>query len=385
METIRVLIADDEGEIRAALADLIASEEHLELVGAARDADEAVELASANRPDVALVDVQMPGGGGIRAARDILRLSPATRVLALSAYEDRATVVDMLSAGAVGYLVKGAAPEEIVRAIARTVRGQSSVSTEVMAEVVQELTAQRRRDELRVEERRGQRERIRRALAGDGLSMVYQPIWDLRLRTVVGMEALARFSLQPERPPHAWFAEAAAIGLGVELELFAIGLALADLPRLPDRTYLSLNVSHRTVMSDRLLDLIGDAPSERLVWEITEHEPVDDYATLTPALEHLRSFGSRVAIDDAGAGFASLRHTLMLSPDIIKLDLSLTHEIDLERRKRALAAALISFADEMDMAIVAEGIETKEELATLLALGVGFGQGFFLALPAPLG
>lgn len=383
VETIRVLIADDEADVRAALADLIASEENLQLVGAARDAAETVELAVAHHPDVAIIDVKMPGGGP-RAVREILKRSPGTRVLALSAYEDRSTVVRMLGAGAVGYLVKGTSSDEIVRAIGRAVQGQASVSTEVMAGVVHELTTQLEREETRVEERRERLDRIQRVLRGEGMAMVYQPIWDLRAQAVVGMEALARFSIAPDRPPNEWFDEAAELGLGVEMELLAIRAALADLHRIPDGAYLSLNLSHRTAMSTPLLGAIGAMSFDRLVWEITEHEPVEDYEALVPALEQLRARGSRVAIDDAGAGFASLRHTLMLSPDIIKLDISLTHEIDADRRKRALAAALISFADELDMAVVAEGIETQEELDTLLALGVRHGQGFHLARPAPL-
>lgn len=305
-----MLIADDEAEVRSAPADLIGSEEHLELVGAAGDADEAIELATGTRPDVALVDVKMPGGGGPRATREILRTSPQTRVLALSAYEDRRTVLEMLGAGAVGYLVKGTAPEEIVRAIDRAVRGQTSVSSEVMAGVVHELTAQLKREELRVEERRAKVDRIRRVLDGEGMSMVYQPIFDLHTHTVVGMEALARFSLEPERGPAEWFAEAAEVGLTTDIELVALTMAIGDLSRIPDEAYLSLNTSHRTAMSERILEVIDDASGPRLVIEITEHEPVEDYDALLTALDRLRKRGARVAIDDAGAGFASLKHTL---------------------------------------------------------------------------
>ena len=103
---------------------------------------------------------------------------------------------------------------------------------------------------------------------------------------------------------------------------------------------------------------------------------------LMVSLAELRASGVRIAIDDAGAGFASLRHTLRLAPDIVKLDISLTRGIDGDRARRALASALISFADEMSITIVAEGIETAEELETLLRLGVRFGQGFHLAEPA---
>jgi len=136
---ITVLIAEDEPGVRAALSDLISIEDELELVGAAADAQEAIDMAREHFPDVALLDVKMPLGGGPRAAREIRDLSPTTRVVALSAYEDRITVLEMLRAGAAGYLVKGTSAGEIVEAIRRSVRGQASLSTEVTAEVIHEL------------------------------------------------------------------------------------------------------------------------------------------------------------------------------------------------------------------------------------------------------
>jgi signal transduction histidine kinase len=136
---ITVLIAEDEPAVRAALSDLIEIEDELQLVGAAADAQEAIDMAREHKPDVALVDVKMPSGGGTRAAREIRDLSPATRVVALSAYEDRTTVLEMLRAGAAGYLVKGTSAGEIIEAIRRSVRGQASLSTEVTAEVIHEL------------------------------------------------------------------------------------------------------------------------------------------------------------------------------------------------------------------------------------------------------
>jgi signal transduction histidine kinase len=136
---ITVLIAEDEPAVREALADLIETDRELHLVGAAVDADQAIALAREHHPDVALLDVKMPSGGGPRASRAIRTLSPETRVVALSAYEDRATVLEMLRAGAAGYLVKGTSAREIVEAIRRSVRGQASLSTEVTAEVIHEL------------------------------------------------------------------------------------------------------------------------------------------------------------------------------------------------------------------------------------------------------
>jgi EAL domain-containing protein (putative c-di-GMP-specific phosphodiesterase class I)/CheY-like chemotaxis protein len=378
------LIADDEPRLRGALADLIGSEGSMRLVGSAGDADEAIAMAEAIRPDVAIVDVKMPAGGGPRAARGIMEASPDTRVIALSAHEDRQTVLEMLRAGAVSYLVKGTTPDEIVRSIGRAAQGQASLSSEVMDGIVHELTTKLRREEVATVDRLTRQTRVRRLIEGEGLVMHFQPIVDLSTGAIVGSEALARFLDEPDRPPNERFREAADVGLGVELELAAIRSALAEVGNVPAGTYISVNASHRVAMHRGLLGLLDEAPVERLVVEITEHEPVEDYDAFTSALRLLRERGVRIAIDDAGAGFSSLRHTLRLAPDIVKLDISITRDIDTDRGRRALASAMISFADEMGMVIVAEGVETEAERATLKELGVPFGQGYLFAKPGPL-
>ena len=379
---IRILIADDEPALRGAIADLLSQEDGVLLVGEAGDADQAIELAVSRRPDVALVDVSMPAGGGPRAAREIIRVSPETRVIALSAFEDRPTVLEMLRAGAVGYLVKGTGSQDLLDSISKVFEGGASLSAEVLDGIVHELSSQLRREEIEQEQRHALRGEIDRFLAGEGVTMVYQPIMELSSRQIVGWEALARFHSLPLRPPNEWFAEAVELELGVQLELMAIRSAMRSLPGVPADAYLSVNCSPRAALSPELGPTLGDHAA-RMVVEITEHEAIEDYAALASALEDLRTLGVRIAIDDAGAGFASLRHTLLLRPDIVKVDISLTRDIDNDRAKRALTSALISFADEMGMAIIAEGIETKAELETLVSLGVPFGQGFYLAEPAP--
>ena len=380
---IRVLIADDEPALRTALAALFAHEDRLVLVGEAGDADQAIELAVERRPDIALVDVNMPAGGGPRAARGIIRVSPETRVIALSAFEDRPTVLEMLRAGAVGYLVKGTAGQDLMGSIAKVFDGGASLSAELIDGLVHELASKLRHEEIEQQQRAARRDEIDRFLTGRGVTMVFQPIVDLRSQAQVGMEALARFHTLPLRPPNEWFAEAVGLELGTQLELMAIQGAMAGLGRIPRGAYLSVNCSARAAMSPDLATLI-DGYASRMVIEITEHEAIEDYAVLTTTLEELRRRGVRLAIDDAGAGFSSLRHTLLLRPDIVKVDISLTRGIDADRGKRALTSALVSFGEEMGVAIVAEGIETREELETLRSLGVRYGQGFHLAPPAAL-
>ncbi len=121
-----------------------------------------------------------------------------------------------------------------------------------------------------------------------------------------------------------------------------------------------------------------------MVVEITEAAPIDDYDQFAGSLRRVRRLGVRLAVDDAGAGFASLRHILNLVPDLIKLDGTLIAGIEGDRARQALAAGLISFAEVLGASIIAEGIESEGQLAALRALGVECGQGYFLARPQPL-
>jgi len=382
---IRVIVAEDEASVRAALVALIRTEPNLELVGEASNATDAIAIAAAEQPDVAVLDVRMPGGGGAAAVRGIKRKSPDTRMLAFSAADDRATVLEMLEAGVVGYLVKGSSIESIVDSIEQAAGGQGSLSVEITGDVIEELVGQlsmRRRAEDR---RRLREARIRRAMEAEGaLGVVFQPIFDLTCNKTVGVEALARFHMAPDRGPDRWFAEAEEVGLRRELELVALRNALSHLAELPDSMFLSVNISPVTLRASTFRRALEEVDASRIVVEVTEHMPVEDYRALNTALDRVRELGVRLAIDDAGAGFASLRHILQLAPDFVKLDQTLIDDIERDRSHQALAAGLISFAKKIEATIVAEGIERRAQLRALRDLGVSCGQGFLLARPAPL-
>lgn len=215
--------------------------------------------------------------------------------------------------------------------------------------------------------------------------IVYQPIFDAKTLAIGGWECLSRFTHEAtHRTPDLWFQDAAEAGLGIDLEGRAIELALHGLAHLPEHIYLSLNCSPQLIFSGRLATLLHGHPAARLVLEITEHVVISDYEHLHEALENLRRSGVRVAIDDAGAGFASMRHIVKLSPDMIKLDISLTRGIDADPTLRAMASALIAFARETGSTVIAEGVETPAELDTLRGLGVNKVQGFLLGEPMEL-
>jgi EAL domain-containing protein (putative c-di-GMP-specific phosphodiesterase class I) len=202
--------------------------------------------------------------------------------------------------------------------------------------------------------------------------------------TLAGVECLARFDLEPRRTPDVWFNAAHEAGVGIELELHAIENALVSRDLFPAPVYLSINSSPELILSGRLEPALAGVDLSRIVLEITEHATVGDYAALVRALQPLRSRGARLAIDDAGAGYASMRHILNLKADIIKLDMSLTRDIDTDPSRRALAKGLISFAHEIGSSITAEGVETRAELEMLRRVGVDKAQGYYLSKPLAL-
>jgi EAL domain-containing protein (putative c-di-GMP-specific phosphodiesterase class I) len=214
--------------------------------------------------------------------------------------------------------------------------------------------------------------------------MVYQPIYDFVQQRIVGFEALSRFAAEPRRAPNVWFDEAARVGLGIELEIRAIEKALAGLADLPPDTYLSVNASPGAIISGEVERVLEHAPLERIMLEVTEHSFIQEYIEVKDALHSLRERGLRLAVDDAGAGYASFRHILKLAPEVIKLDMSLTRDIDSNVAGRALASALIKFAEETGSKIVAEGVETAAELHMLRDLGAAQAQGYLVGRPSTL-
>lgn len=255
----------------------------------------------------------------------------------------------------------------------------------VMMRVFADFAGQQIERHLAAERHRSAaRERILSALANGMHSIVYQPIYSFSPARIVGVEALSRFAAPPPEPPEVWFKQAADVGLGEHLEIAAIAAALGDLRRIPAGAYLALNISPAHVLSGALAHALAGYPLARIAIEITEHVAIPDYAGFAEAVAPLRAQGMKLVVDDAGAGYASFRHIVKLKPDTIKLDMSMTRDIDTDRTRRALAAALIRFAQEIGSRIVAEGVQTDAELSVLRELGIDAAQGYLLAHPLPL-
>lgn len=206
-----------------------------------------------------------------------------------------------------------------------------------------------------------------------------QPVLDLATGETVGQEALARFGGRV--PTDRWFRAAARHGLGTDLERVTLATALATLKTLPDGQFLAINTSPASLHDEEVLAMLHAVDLSRVIVEITEHDAVNDYNVTRVALGALRLAGARIAVDDVGAGFASLQHVLLLQPDVVKLDTSLTRDVHNSPRQQAIVRALVTFSDEVGAIVLAEGVEVAEQIPALLDAGVALGQGWHLGIP----
>jgi diguanylate cyclase (GGDEF)-like protein len=236
--------------------------------------------------------------------------------------------------------------------------------------------------EISVKHTEGERHEVVALMeAADGLTPVFQPLVSLATGRISGFEALTRFKQPPQRRPDEWFLLAQRVGLGPALEAHAIRAALSVTNR-PPGTYLSLNLSPSTLAAPEVQAVLPDDLAG-LVIEVTEHELAADDSILDADLKSLRERGARVAVDDAGAGYAGLQQLMRVAPDLIKLDRSLVTDVDSDPAKQALVDSFVRFGRRTGAQVVAEGIETEEELRTLADLDVAYGQGYFLSKPGP--
>jgi diguanylate cyclase (GGDEF)-like protein len=236
-------------------------------------------------------------------------------------------------------------------------------------------------DHVRLSGDAPQRSEIERILRDRAIEPVFQPVASLTTGRLLGYEALARFPDAPERPPSTWFAQANACGLGPQLEAAAIQAAL-EVPGRPRGTHIAVNVSPSALSTDVVRSVLPDDLSG-IVIELTEHEVYVGDSLLGDSLADLRERGARIAIDDAGAGYAGLKQVMWVRPQIVKLDLDLTRAIHSDPVRMALVESLVRFARRIGATVCAEGIEEHDDIEVLANLDVPWGQGYALGRPAP--
>jgi DNA-binding NarL/FixJ family response regulator len=373
MDAIRVLVVDDEESVVDVLRALIGSDPTLEFAGAAGDAEHGIELALKEQPDVVLMDVRMPGGGGVRAVREIRKRSSRTKVVALSAHEDSDTMIRMIGAGAGAYVPKSESTDEILRAIHR------SVTDDWQREPEAEEDALRRAP---VERRDEQRARVELALQTGAVTTAFQAIHELESGRVIGVEAQPRVAMLPSRPYDAWCADAEAAGLLLDLEIAAFRAAVRGLERLPADRWLEFEVSPSTAQSTTFQKTIRRPAAGRLVLGFSELSPV--HLGSEDAIGPLRDRGVRFSVSDAGADLGSLDHVVRLSPTYVRIDAALTDHVDLDPSRHAVVATVAAWTIEAGAVPIAERVISQTQLEELGRLGVRCAQGSYLSGPSHL-
>ena len=382
-----VLIIDDNAT-NVALLEQLLRRAGLRSVHPATDPREALVRLDSVDPDLVLLDLHMPQLDGYTVLRHIVERAAGQYlpVMVLTADARREASERALTMGARDFLTKPFDATEVILRVRNLLETRYLHVTlrQHNVELRAELGSYRDLERAELEAMTCQRERIERVIRDREIRMVYQPVVDLNSHRLVGLEALARFPDAPTQGPDRWFFEADRVGLGIDLELCAVDAALGAVGQLPNDAFLAVNVSPATMVSHRLTDVIPPDLAPRVVIELTEHVPVEDYETVNAAADSLRDRGARIAVDDTGAGYAGFRHLLSLKPDIVKLDISLTRGIDRDPGRRALASALVHFTRDTSAVLIAEGIETSGELDTLHELQVDWAQGYHLGRPEPL-
>ena len=382
--TMSVLIVDD-NEANVALLKALMIDAGLHQISTETDSRKVVALLPVVKPDLVLLDLHMPHVHGLDLLTAISRYAAGSYlpVLVLTADTTTESRNRAFELGARDFLTKPLDIVEVGLRIANLLEtrqlysmlrptGGEPVASPIPSQnpgVNCELGAAA--------------ERIRTVLRDKNVVPFYQPVIDVSNLDMVGQEALARFPVPHPQGPAGWFSDAFAVGLGSELEWLAMVNSLPALATAPPNTFLALNMSPVTIELIPERQVFEAEICPRIVIELTEHRPIEDYSSVHRALQEIRDNGARLAADDLGSGYAGFRHLVALHPDIVKLDISLIRGIHRSRPQRALASALVAFAADVGAEVIAEGVEEAAELEVLRDMGVRWAQGYYLGRPAP--
>ena len=374
--TMSVLVVDDH-EANVALLQALLEQEGMHRITTETDARRVTGLLAEVDPDLVLLDLHMPHVDGSVILEAIIDFAGGSYlpVLVLTADATTGARDRALAHGARDFLTKPFDAVEVALRIANLLE-----TRQLYTELRRAAGVADRERQVGGAAGRSIEGSVRAVLNEGSITPVFQPVVELDTLTVVGHEALARFPKPHRRGPAGWFTDAFEVGLGVDLEWLAVTRALPFLSGEPGG-FLALNMSPSTILAIDERHLCDSSLCPRIVIELTEHVPIEDYSALHRALRQLRDAGGRLAADDLGSGYAGFRHLVALQPDIIKLDISLVSGIHLSRSQRALASALAAFALDVGSTVIAEGIEDAAELAVLHELGVPWAQGYYLGRP----
>lgn len=371
----KVLVVEDEEPLRRAYG------RWLEMAGfgtlLAASGGEAVELVEQEKISAIISDINMPGMDGmdlLRAIRERDLDLPVILVTGSPTIESAARAVEY---GALRYLVKPVEKDELVETVGRAVKLNS------IARLKREAAAYLGGETRPAGDRAGLEASLTRGL--ETLWMAYQPIVNPRRKQTVAFEALVRCR-EPTIPhPGVLFSVAERLGRVQEVGRAIRASVARTLAERRPESDIFINLHPSDLLDETLYS--HDSPmspfAHQVVLEITERAALDCGADIPGRIRRLRNLGFRVAIDDLGAGYAGLSYFALLTPDVVKLDITLIRNIHQEEIKRKLVGSLTSLCKDLGMLVVAEGVETAEERDTVAALGCDLLQGFIFAKPSP--
>lgn len=370
----RVLIVDDDAAVLRACSLLLDRAGFK--VDSASSGPRALELLQDNTYSVILSDILMEGMSGLDLLRAIRERDLDTPVVMMTAGPSLATALEAMAYGAHRYLLKPVAPETLVETITR-----ASLLSD-LARLKREAFALQGQANLPVDDRVKLDATFTRGL--QKLHMVFQPIVSMRQKKTVGFEALVR-SEEPEmKNPAVLFDTAGLLARQPELSKAIYSNVAKRAPEIRQELMIFVNVHPPDLLDDSLHGTGSPlAPhSHRVVLEITERASIDKMGDIGPVVNDLRRLKYRLAVDDLGTGYAGLASFTQLGPEFVKLDRSLVMGIDKHPTKQRVVQAMYHLCADLGMTVISEGVETKDELSTLMGLGADYLQGYLFARPA---
>ena len=368
MDKRHILVVDDERD----LVDLLRMrlQAHDYAVTVAYDGLEALEKAKAN-PDIILLDVMLPGLNGYEVCNR-LRENKATHqipVIMLTGKDTSKDKIEGLYIGADDYITKPFDGEEMLARIETILRRGESF-------------------EKRDKDRLLAIDEIKRIISEDAIIPHFQPIYNLKPRRLLGLEVLSR---PPAKSyfvnPEVLFDTAFHLGMLFDLEMACHKKALDIIGKRAPGFKIFFNINPYLVQDSRFKDISALYGSYKqageIVLELTERTAINDFNFFVRTSITFKNKGFKVAIDDIGSGYASLNSIVEIKPDFIKIDLPLIRDIQCDAVRQNLVRAIVMFCKECKISFIAEGVECQEQLDTLIALGVGAAQGYFLGKPSP--
>jgi EAL domain-containing protein (putative c-di-GMP-specific phosphodiesterase class I) len=370
-----VLVVDDEGEVRRGIVRTLTAAGHV-----VQDADyghEAVRLVETRHFDVVVSDVKMPDLDGLQLLREIREQDLDVPVILITGAPDVGAAAEAVHYGAFRYLTKPVPPAELVEMV------EHAVAMHQMARMRREALNLVGGDVRGAGDRAGLEATFERAL--DSMWLAYQPIVNASERTLYGYEALLR-SAEPALPgPMAVLDAASKLGRLFELARKIRARASGEIQGAVNTAMLFVNLHPRDLIDDSLYDPAAplSAIADRVILEITERASLDEVADLPARVTSLREMGFRIAVDDLGAGYSGLSSFAQLEPELVKLDMTLVRDVHRSRTKSKLIRSIAAVCRDLEIRLVAEGVESQEELDTLVSLGCDLLQGYHLAKPGP--